>query len=126
STRPRDAAARDADQPRDRLTTRRVVRVAVPQRLLEHLARDVLRLGTSADPVRDVRVRPLHERFWIREGILGHSPRVLPSGSETKPCAYLRDLGGERIEAQRLQGCLMPSLAGAGEREVEPELPVIG
>src|SRR5436190_5186982 len=74
-----DAPAGDSDQPRDRLALPMVVAVAIAQRSLEHIARDVLSIRAVTDPVGDVRIDPADERFRISERIARPHP--------TLPCA---------------------------------------
>src|SRR5919204_6563256 len=57
-----DAPPCDADQPRNRVAFPRVVALAVPERPLERVARDVLGLHTRPDPVGDVRVDATDQR----------------------------------------------------------------
>jgi hypothetical protein len=56
---------RDAEQPGDRLSLGRVVAVAIPERVLEDVARDVLCVRPVAQPVRGVRVDAPEQRLRV-------------------------------------------------------------
>jgi hypothetical protein len=64
-----DASSRDPEQPCDGVAERGVIGLAVTQRALERVARDVLGVGTVAEPVRDVRVDAPDQRFGIPERV---------------------------------------------------------
>src|SRR5439155_6854194 len=70
--RVRDAASCDPDQPRCRIAATRVEAVAVAERTLERLTRNVLGVRAVANPVRRVRVHARDKRAHIGEWILPH------------------------------------------------------
>ena len=74
-----DASPRDPEEPRDGLPTRRIEGLAVAQRALERVARDVLGVGAIPDPVRDVGVDASDQWFGILEWIDPHR-QPLPVG----------------------------------------------
>jgi len=86
-----DAAARDPDQPRDRVALRRVEAVAVAERAREGLGGDVLRVGAVADPVGDVRVDAANQPLRVGEGVAPHRLSLVRSGSDVKSFVHARD-----------------------------------
>ena len=78
-----DAAARDPDEPADRLALGGVERVAVAQRADEGLVRHVLGVGAVAQAVGDVGVHPADQGLGIAQRVGRHErsqPRVHRAG----------------------------------------------
>src|SRR5215211_1070016 len=64
-----DLSTGDADQPVTDVTLARIEVLAVADGALEDVARDVLRVGSRADPIRDVRVNASDQRLGVGKRI---------------------------------------------------------